>query len=460
MEVVSLAEIKPFRGVLYNINRFGGLEDVTAPPYDVISPELQDDLYSRNPKNIVRLILGKSLYDDVPGNDKYSRALYNLTKWLQENSLVRDANPSIYYYTQSYRLADGTELTRKGFIALARIEEFGTGKIHAHEQTLAGPKADRLRLMQTCKANFSSIFSLYSDPDFAINRTLGGVTEDRKPTVEVVDDEKILNRLWRIDDPEVVNSVVKAMKDRPLFIADGHHRYETALNYKKLRAESGSGVDTVNEPYNYVMMYFSNMDDEGITIGPTHRVIHGIENFEEEPFLNECKKYFNIEEFKCKIDEDSKERDAFIDRLQSAANGLSAFGLALKGSPVCCILTLKSAETMASVFGDSIPEVFKSLDVTVLHVLILSKILGITREAQEAQENINYYKSYQDACSAMSDEKKQLLFLLNPTRMEQVKAVAEAGLVMPQKSTFFYPKLLSGLVINILFNYNIEGTPA
>jgi uncharacterized protein (DUF1015 family) len=453
-----LAEIKPFRGVLYNTGRFGGLEFVTAPPYDVISPELQDKLYARHPKNIIRLILGKSLYDDEPGNDKYSRAIYNFAKWIEEGVLVRDTKPSIYRYTQTYRLADGTELTRKGFIALSRLEELDTGKIHAHEQTLAGPKADRLKLIQACRANFSSIFSLYSDPGFTVNRQLDAAAKDVRPTLEVVDDEGILNRVWRLEDPELIESVVKAMGDKALFIADGHHRYETALNYRRLRSEKGSGsTDSIDEAYNYVMMYFSNMDDEGMTIGPTHRVIHGIENLEHEAFLGECKKYFNIDKFECSINDDSKERDAFLGRLQSAERSLSVFGLALKGSPACYILTLKTAETMSSVFGDSIPEVFKCLDVTVLHVLILSKILGITREAQEAQLNIVYVKSYNEAISAMADDKNQMLFLLNPTRMEQVTAVAEAGLVMPQKSTFFYPKLLSGLVINMLSKDTPEG---
>lgn len=452
-----MADIKPFRGLLYDVGRFGGLEDVTAPPYDVISPELQDELYSRHPKNIVRLILGKSLYDDSPRNDKYTRALYNFSKWIEEGALVRDTKPAIYYYTQSYRSVEGAELTRKGFIALSKLEELDTGKIHAHEQTLAGPKADRLKLMQACRANFSSIFSLYSDPSFAINTKLGAMASETAPALQVRDDEDILNRLWRIDDPELVEFVVKAMGDKTLFIADGHHRYETALNYKRMLGEKGSGVDSTEAGYNYVMMYFSNMDDEGMTIGPTHRVIHGIEGFDAGAFLDECKKYFDIEEFKCNINDDSKERDAFVDRLQAAERSLSAFGLAMKGSPACYILTLKTADTMTSVFGDSIPEVFKSLDVTVLHVLILDKILGITREAQVAQKNIHYVKSYGDASSAMGTDKNQILFLLNPTRMDQVKAVAEAGLVMPQKSTFFYPKLLSGLVINMLTNDTPEG---
>jgi uncharacterized protein (DUF1015 family) len=448
---IALAEIKPFRGILYNINRLGSLEPLTAPPYDVISPELQSDLYSRHPKNIVRLILGKSLYDDTPANDKYTRARYNFHKWLEESVLFRDTRPSIYYYTQTYRSVDGTALTRKGFIALSRLEELGTGKIHAHEQTLAGPKADRLKLMEACEANLSCIFSLYSEPGFAINRKLDAATRDVPPTFEVVDDENILNRVWRIDDLGIIESVVETMGGKDLFIADGHHRYETALNYRRRMVEKHHGT-TGKEPYNYVMMYFSNMDDEGMTIGPTHRIIHSIDSFENEAFLIECRKYFDIKELPYNADNEPEVREGLLAGLQSAGHGLSAFGMHLKGIDVYYILTLKSTETMDAVFGDSIPGVFKNLDVIVLHELILSKILGITREAQERQEKIIYVKSSEDAITAMQSETNQIVFFLNPTKIEQVKAVAEAGRVMPQKSTFFYPKLLSGLVMNLLYN--------
>lgn len=444
-----MAEIKPFRAILYNKYRLGGLEMVTAPPYDVISPELQHDLYSRHPKNVVRLILGKSLCDDSPANDKYTRARYNFSKWMEESALIRDTTPSIYYYTQTYRSVDGAELTRKGFIALSKLEELGTGKIHAHEQTFAGPKADRLKLMEACQANFSCIFSLYSEPGFTINRKLDAVTRDVEPTFEVVDDENILNRVWSIDDPAVIESVVRTMEGKDLFIADGHHRYESALNYRRLMVERAKG-STGKEPFNYVMMYFSNMEDEGMTIGPTHRIIHSIEPFENEAFLKECRKYFDIKELPYNADNEPEVRGRLLAALQSAGDGLSAFGMRLQGTQVYYILTLKSTETMDAVFGDSIAGVFKNLDVIVLHELILSKILGITREAQERQENIIYVKSSEDAVTAMQGETNQIVFFLNPTRIEQVKAVAEAGLVMPQKSTFFYPKLLTGLVMNLL----------
>lgn len=454
-----MAEIKPFKGVIYNSEKVGDLAKVMAPPYDVISTELQDDLYLRHPNNVIRLILGKTTPEDASGADRYSRASEDLKKWTDSGVLVRDDRPAIYYYTQTYTPKGGEPLTRKGFIALARVEEFGKGKIHAHEQTLSGPKADRLKLMEACGANFSCIFSLYSEPKLTINRLLDEKTAGVAPLIDVRDDDGVENRLWRIDDPGIVKEVSEVMSAKALFIADGHHRYETSLNYRNLMKERNAG-HTGDEPYNYVMMFFSNMDDVGMTIWPTHRVIHSIKDFDPDGFLVECKKYFDIEELAYKADIESHVREDFLARLAESAEGRTSFGLHIKERDVYYLLTLKSKETMDEVFGDTIPEVFKNLDVTVLHSLVLSRILGITREAQEKQENLVYVKSYKDAMTAMNDEKNQLVFLLNSTKIGQVKSVAEAGLVMPQKSTYFYPKLLTGLVVNLHKNRSSEQAPA
>jgi uncharacterized protein (DUF1015 family) len=452
-----MAEIKPFMGLIYNPEKVGELSGVMAPPYDVISPKLQDELYSRHPNNVVRLILAKTTPEDSTGSDRYSRAAADFKKWTDTGVLKRDTLPAIYYYTQKYTPKGGKTLTRKGFIALARIEEFGKGKIHAHEQTLSGPKADRLKLMEACGANFSCIFSLYSEPKLTINNLLDSATEGVPPLIDVPDDDGVENRLWRVDEPGLVEKVSEVMSAKALFIADGHHRYETSLNYRNRMKEKNPG-HTGEEPYNYVMMFFSNMDDVGMTIWPTHRVIHSIKDFDADAFLAECKKYFNIEEFTYKAEDEPQVREAFLGRL--AGTKLTAFGLHLRKRDVYYLLTLKSADTMEEVFGSSIPEVFKSLDVTVLHSLVLSKILGITREDQETQKNLVYVKSYPDAMAAMADEENQLVFLLNSTRIGQVKSVAEAGLVMPQKSTYFYPKLLTGLVINLHKNKSTEQAPA
>ena len=454
-----MSEIIPFKGVLFNPEKVGDLSRVMAPPYDVISPKLQDELYSRHPNNIVRLELGKVNEGDSEGSDRYSRAASFLHKWLADGELIRDRRPAIYYYTQTYPLAGGNELTRKGFIALSRLQDFGKGSIHPHEKTLSGPKADRLRLMQACEANLSCIFSLYSEPGLGINEMLEETVRGSSPLMSVVDDEGIRNRLWRIDDQRVIAGISESMEGRPLFIADGHHRYETALNYRNLM-KAKNGNHTGLEPYNFIMMYFSNMDDQGMTILPTHRVIHSLKNFDANVFINECKKYFDIEERPFDDRNELEVRKGFIDRVAVAGKSASAFGLFVRGGNVYRVLTLKAGDMMRKVFGDRIPEVFKGLDVTVLHSLILNRILGITQEAQEQQENIVYVKNCDEAISVGKKDANQLVFILNPTRIQQVKAVAEAGLVMPQKSTYFYPKLLTGLVMNILGENTHVAAPA
>lgn len=442
-----MAKIAPFRGILYNPKKAGDLNRVMAPPYDVISPAYQDELYKRHPHNIIRLILGKTSPCDAAGNDRYSRAATDFKKWRDEDVLVRDEKPALYYYVQVYKLKDGQRKARKGFIALAKLEEFGKGGIHPHEKTLAGPKADRLKLMEACNANFSCIFSLYSEPKKTINKLLEDCCLKGSPIVDVADDDGVESKVWRIAEQEIIKKVVKMMSDKPLFIADGHHRYETALNYRNMMKDKTNGY-TGKEAFNYVMMYFSNMDDEGMTIMPTHRVIHSIPKFNPKAFLVNCSNFFDIEEVKWDGNIEPRIRKEFYKRMEESGTRLPSFGLYINGLDSYFVLTLKEKDTMDKVFGSSIPDVFKSLDVTVLHALILNNILGISGAAQENQTNLVYVKGLDDAIEEAKKDDRQMAFLLNPTKIEQVKAVATAGQVMPQKSTYFYPKLLSGLVIN------------
>jgi uncharacterized protein (DUF1015 family) len=441
-----MAEIVPFRGVLYNPAKVGDLNKVMAPPYDVISPKKQDELYERHPNNIIRIILGKTSPKDTPGDDRYSRSAADLEKWMGEGVLAHDESPALYYYTQIY-IQDGSRHTRKGFIGLSRLVDFGKG-IHPHEKTLSGPKADRLKLMQACDANMSCIFTLYSDPVLKVNKLLEAATAGKAPDIDVTDDDGIVNRIWKVEDQQTLNGVIEAMKDKSLFIADGHHRYETALNYRNMMREK-AGSFTGNEPFNFIMMYFSNMDDEGMTIWPTHRVVHSLKGFDADAFLAKCKEYFDLREFAYTTASESTVRASFLKELEKSGAKTVSLGLHIRARDIYYLLSFKSNDVMDKVFGDSIPEVFKGLDVTVLHSLVFARILGMTQEAQEKQENLIYVKSYDEAISACSNDQNQLVFLLNATKIEQVKSVALAGFVMPQKSTYFYPKLLSGLTLNL-----------
>ncbi|MBI5809907.1 MAG: DUF1015 domain-containing protein, partial [Deltaproteobacteria bacterium] len=355
-----MAEIMPFKGVLYNADKVGSLKKVMAPPYDVISPKMQDELYARHPNNIVRIILSKAAPDDAPGSDKYSRAASDLKDWVLNGVLVKDVHPSIYYYIQRYALKDGSKIKRKGFISLVRLAELGVG-IHAHEQTLSGPKADRLRLMQACNANLSPIFSLYSDPRLYVNRLLDAAADKGRPVVDVEDDNGVENIIWRVDDADIIREVSALMAGKALFIADGHHRYETALNYRNLMREKNPHP-TGLEPYNYVMMYFSNMDSEGMTIWPTHRVIHGLAGFDGDNLLKECARYFDMQEFRFAGADEPRAREAFLKGMEEAGRRTTAIGLHIRARNAYHVMTLKEKET--GNLGAGIPEVFKSLDVT------------------------------------------------------------------------------------------------
>ena len=457
-----MAIIAPFRGIRYNLKKVTALGQVTAPPYDVISPEFQQALYDRHPANVIRLILGKVLPGDAPGSDRYSRAAETLTTWLEQGSLIRDIEPSIYFYAQYYEANDRTPRIRKGFMARTRLEEFSSGTIRPHEKTLEGPKADRLKLTAACCANLSPVFSLYSEPedmraDERIINMLEVAVKD-EPLMEVVGDDGVTNKLWRVDDPLVIEKVVGAMGKKSLFIADGHHRYETALNYRRQCIEglsnissNPSGGSIEEEPFNYVLMYFSPMD-ESLDVYPTHRVVHSLaEGFDPEGFIAELTPYFTSEVYAFTRDTEAEVRRDFLKRLGSAVDDETKLGLFVGGMGSYIVLTLKGPEVMDELFGDTIPQVYKRLDVTVLHSVILGKVLGISAKAQEKQTNITYVKDIGEALNLARGDKANLAVIMNPTRVDEVEGVSEAGLLMPQKSTFFFPKLLSGLVINPLW---------
>ncbi|MGE4545149.1 MAG: DUF1015 domain-containing protein [Pedobacter sp.] len=439
-----MAKINPFRAVRYNLEKIQDPARVTAPPYDVISPELQEDLYQRSPFNIVRLILGKVEDSDDESNNRYTRAAGFFRQWLADDVLVRDDQPSIYLYDEEYAVEGVGTVVRKGFIALARLEDFATGMVKPHEKTLSGPKADRLKLTKACEANFSPIFGLYSDP-CCVQEALTWELKKRTPDVEVTDEDGVIHRLWQVTDCTVIGKVCDLLEKKPLFIADGHHRYETALNYRDFRRQQCEDFSG-KELFNYVLMYFANMEDQGMSIFPTHRLVYGLESFRLEPFLSELSVYFEVEAHTVDPDEAQSRREA-RDILQNKGEDRPTIGL-FAGGRTLYVLTLKDATCMDVFFDEKASKALRTLDVSVLHRLVLEKMLHITPEAQERQTNLKYVKNFDEPFSLVQSGQYQLAFLMNATRMVQVRDVANAGEKMPQKSTYFYPKLLSGLVVN------------
>lgn len=424
-----MAEIRTFKGVFYNKGIVGDFSNVVAPPYDVISEQDQKNLLEKSKYNIVRLILPQGSI-----NNKYIQAgsLYN--QWLKDCILVRDIEPSLYIYEQEYNVK-GRPRKRIGFIALAKIEDFSTGKIKAHERTLKGPKADRLRLLKACKTNFSQIFSLFSDPEQKVDEILRKHTKE-KPRINIKVDG-VIHRLWSLNDSEAIETITGLMQDKPLFIADGHHRYETAINYRdEMRLFTGD--NSGEAPFDYTMMMFVNMDGKGLTVLPTHRVLKNLPKINHDKFRENLKHIFEIKEF------------SSIDKTMAelAKNSDShAIGMYL-GNRTYSLLKVKDENEVIKLLDGNQSRSWKLLDVTILHQVIINRVLGFGRTNIES--SIKFTTNGKEAVQLVTSGEYQMAFFLNPTKISSVRDIANLGEVMPQKSTYFYPKLLSGLVLNKL----------
>jgi len=445
-----MAKIIPFKGILYNKEKIRDMKDVVAPPYDVISPPEQEELYKRHENNVVRLILGKESDSDTPDNNRYTKAKDSFDSWQKDSILIKDAFPSIYVYSQEYHLGEteGFEKKRRlGFIALSKLENFGEGKIHPHENTLAKPKEDRLKLMQHCNANFSSIFGLFSDPSKRIDSVLKDYMR-HSPLYDLVDDAGMRHTLWAIRDNKVIQIITGVMSDKQVFIADGHHRYETAINYRNEMREKLPNF-TGEELYNYVMMYFTNTNSEGLSILPIHRLVSNLSNFDKKKIIKKAGEFFNIEKLSLNESDEKTVKQKLFSDMKERGKKEHIFGMYL-GNDEYLLLTLKDEDVLDRLITNSRHPSWKKLDVTILHTLLIEKVLGVSEKNLAEQKNITYTISEDEAIKDVKAGKYQIALFLNPTKIEEVKDVATAGEKMPQKSTFFYPKLITGLVMNKL----------
>ncbi|MGE5313120.1 MAG: DUF1015 domain-containing protein [Acidobacteriota bacterium] len=420
-----MATIQPFRGIRYNQTKVK-MESVVAPPYDVITPSEQTSYYDQDPFNIIRLILGRE-------EDRYSAAAETFAKWQDSQILVRDAKPAVYPLVQTFHTAAGRMVQRKGFIALCHLEEFDKGIVLPHEKTLSKAKEDRFKLFKATNSNFSQIFGLYSDPEKRIDE-FTSPSHKELPAIDVTF-QNVRNELWTITDETVIGNIAALMEPKQILIADGHHRYETALAYRDLM-RSQNPNHTGTELYNYVMMFFTNLDDEGLVIFPTHRVIHSVPGFETQAFLNTLLNHFFITTF--------PSAEAMTAVL--ATKGPYSYGIITKDAFM--VATIKNRAMVNKLVPETVPSEVKDLDVVLLHSYMLGELLHISVEAQEKKLNIHYLQDVDECAREVASEVSQIAFIVNPTRIEQVRAVAKAGHTMPQKSTFFYPKLISGLVLN------------
>lgn len=422
-------EIKPLEALVYNQDKVD-INDVIAPPYDVISSKYRDELYQRSPYNITRLILSNA-------EEPYEDASKNFEEWIKNDILIRTEKPVIFYLVQKYKL-NGKEVTRKGFIARNKIEDFSTRNILPHEFTMSGPKEDRLKLTKACRANFSQIFMVYSDPEKQIENA---VDLSSAPFIDVTDDNGVRNTVWKIEDEQTIRLIEEVLKDKTLLIADGHHRYETALNYRNFLGENAGEA-------NYVMSYFTNMDDD-LLIYPTHRII--TKWIEPYVLLETIKKYFDVKDYTFTGANKAEVKQEFLKSIEKSSKDKISMGLYMKNVNKFYLLTLRE-DVSGILDGFKVPEVLKNLDLTVLHKVILTKELGFTEEEQMAQDGIKYIKVENEAFDMIDSGKAEASFIMAYPKIEDIKRISTAGYRMPQKSTYFYPKLLSGIVINPLQN--------
>ena len=433
-----MADILPFRAIRYNLDRVTASEVVTQP-YDKIGPAMQDRYYDANPHNLVRIILGRREPDDTPGHSVYTRAASYAKEWRAGGILRQDSLPSLYPYCQGFTAPSGKSFERRGFIGLGRIEDYSAKVVFRHEQTLAKPKADRLELLRATRVHYEQLFLLYEDAG-EVDSLLRPATQT-KPSLDVTDEYGVVHRVWQVSDTVVVAAVQEQMRHQKLVIADGHHRYETALNFRdECRRAAGRNCDP-QAPYEFVMMTFVNMNDPGLLILPTHRVVHSLASFSVDEFVSESRKLFVVEEIDPAID---AARAAELLR-ERGHNGTALLSVTADRAFLLHSIQPAGSQRMAGLSARQ-----QQLDVVQLHKCLLEGVLQLSEESIRNQQNLSYVREASEALALVRSGSSRngsanVAFLMNPCRAQQVRDIALAGEVMPQKSTDFYPKLLSGL---------------
>ncbi len=443
-----MAQVYPFRAFRYNPER-APFDRVLTQPYDKISPAMQEKYYAADPHNLIVVEKGRAYPGDTPQNNVYTRAGTAIEDWIRNNIFVQDPAPSFYAYTQEYAVP-GTEerCTRRGFIGAGKLEEYSAGVVFRHEHTLSGPKADRLELLRHTKMHTGQLFMLYSDPQRRIDGILAEAEAAAAPATEMRDEYGVVHRLWVIAEPERVAAIQKAMEDQKLVIADGHHRYETALNYRKERPTHRGKID-LDAPSARAMMSFFNTRSEGLTILPGHRVAAHIHDFSWSGVRRYLEPWFAAEAFLFSSEEKKAEaQKKFLGKLVSARKkrGIGVYPAAEPQKRAFYVLTLREGVNLTQLLPNVSP-LQRELDVVLLHEGILEPALGITPQAVAAEANLTYEREASAALDAVDSGRAQISFLLNPCAVEQVMKIATSGEVMPQKSTDFYPKLMSGITM-------------
>ena len=436
-----MVEVMPFRAWRYDSASVGSLNEVTAPPYDVINPEEQNELYELHPCNVVRLILNREEPGDESSTAPYERAANFLRHWKREGVLHQDREDAIYVYHQEFEW-EGTTFCRRGFLASLKLESIGTGNVYPHEQTMPGPKADRLALMQHTQMNLSPIFGLFPDDIGEVQEALEVVARKTTP-VEIRDEQNVLHRLWVIEDRDAISQARELMQNRPVYIADGHHRYETACNYRDLQKENGTLKD--GDAAENVMMMFVGMDDPGLAILPTHRIFSGFGKLSSDDFRSLLEPYFDCQTIE--VEPTKMEIDEVWETLETDASS-SILAIGVPGSSEWIIARLKEDSKIMAEIASEHSTQWHELGVSLLHRLVVEHLLK--EQKNEEDFSWQYVHKISEVQEAMVQGKASFACLVPAATMEDVQLIAQERETMPPKSTFFYPKLLTGLVFNDL----------
>lgn len=427
-----MAILIPFKGIVYNQKKIKNIAKVVTPPYDVISPGAQEEFYKAHPYNIIRLILGWEFPSDNKKNNKYKRAAKFFKSWQRSGVLLQDKQPSMYVYLQEYK-NDGKKYQRCGFLSLLKFET-EKKSVLPHERVIPKPRLDRFKLLKEVHANLSPIFSIFADSSGEVDKILRSYIKNAKPFINIMF-EGVRNKFWRIDDQLIQDKIIEKMQNKRVFIADGHHRYESAMDFCNCMRKKNP-KHTGRENYNFVMMYFVSSEDKGLTILPTHRAVKEIPIKDVEYIERRLKDYFHLKSF--------SSRKQMLKNMDHMKDRIGVFGMFLGGRRYF-LLVLKDQKCLDRVMNKEMSKQWRRLDVAILHDLILGHILK-TKQGN----NILYVKDAGLVSSLVEEGKYKAGFFLNPTKISQVKTVATLGERMPPKSTYFYPKLLTGLVLSKL----------
>ncbi|MFC2168951.1 DUF1015 domain-containing protein [Acidobacteriota bacterium] len=439
-----MADIRPFKALRYNKQKIR-LQDIITEPYDRIPPPLQEKYYLRSPYNMVKIILGKEEDPEFPGVNKYKRAQMYLNRWQEEGILSKENQAAFYIYEQEFQLNEHRK-RRQGLIVRGKLEELVSKKVLPHEKTFPKHKADRLELLRATNTNTGQIFLLYKDDNLTVKNAIQFAMQKSEICAEVMDEDFFLHRLWIIKDEESIQKIQRAMKEKVLIIADGHHRYETSLNYRKEKLEKNKESDG-NESYHFIMMTLFRLDDPGLVILPTYRLLKGLDKLSETSLKQLLSPYFKIAEINWP---DTSDKSVLTEAQEKISASSFTFAIYTAQFEKIFLLSLKSEELLDQELGLEKSEEWRHLDVAILHSLIIEKLKPLTSEVFSLEKNISYIRDIEQGIEKVKNGEFQMIFLLKPASIDQIRKIVENGELMPQKSTDFFPKLKSGLVMNPL----------